>query len=421
MTYLRCLLLLSVVLAAGAAVPAVPRPNILLVLLDDVSARDVEESYTPQLDALAASGVSFSRAYSLPTCLATRRALWFGEIHRPPLEWSACGEGPGPRLGQPSLPSALSGAGYECALIGKWHTVTNGLDWRYSPQFHGFDTWRAGIMGNMNQCGGSSYTNWVRVDDGAVTTETVYVLEAVRDATLGWLAEPHAGPTFTVVSFQSPHGPYEVPPAGLLPPGYVVPPLPNDRQKYEAMLAAADHALGQIVAAAGPDTVVFVMGDNGTPTSICPPGQAQHGKTHAGERGNRVPLVVVGPYIGQGTSSALVQASDLYATIAHALCLRGLDTGRDGVSFLLPMLNPSLPGARSQVYTFTHALWWKAGSVREDALVEARWKYRVVGGVESWYDLSADPDEEAPMNELAVELLAPGTVARTRAELLEVQ
>lgn len=401
------------------------RPDILVVILDDVAVPDVAGAHTPNLDALAAEGVSFSRAYSMPTCLASRRALQFGEIRRGPLEWSTCNEGSGPRLDQSSFVEFLSTVGYETALFGKWHTVTNELAWSLSPHMHGFSTWRAGLMGNVNQCGGASYTNWTRVDDGVVTTETTYVLEVILQEATAWLGASRSRPIYTQVSLQSAHNPYTVPPAHLLPPGYVVPPRPTKREKFEAMIASADFAVGQLVAAAGPATIVFLLGDNGTPMEVAPPGQAPHGKGTAGERGNRVPFVVLGPHVGRGESSALIHVADLYATLADMLGVRGLDTGRDSVSFAKSLLDPSAPSAREDVYTFTHALWWLPGSVREDAVIERRWKCRVfeLGTArerEDWYDLENDPTELNALSAEEVEAMAPGTVARLRSRLPEV-
>ena len=109
------------------------KPNILLVLVDDLGWGDVGAfgggvalgAATPNIDALAASGLKLTSTYAQPTCTPTRSALITGRLPvrtgltRPIL---ATEKFPvNPWAGEHSLAELLSGVGYRTALAGKWH------------------------------------------------------------------------------------------------------------------------------------------------------------------------------------------------------------------------------------------------------------------------------------------------------------
>ncbi len=113
-----------------------PKPNILFILADDLGYADVScygrrDFSTPNIDRIAAEGVRFTQAYAnSAVCTASRVALITGRYQyrlavglEEPL--SICASR---KIGlppdHPSLPSILKGAGYQCALIGKWHLGT---------------------------------------------------------------------------------------------------------------------------------------------------------------------------------------------------------------------------------------------------------------------------------------------------------
>ena len=390
------------------------RRDVLVLVLDDVGIADIEAVPTPNIDALAGRGLTFTRAYSMPLCWSTRQALMFGEIPRGANPWVQCRKRPGPPFDQPSLPRALSDAGYATGMFGKWHAATNEVDTLRGPLFHGFDTWRAGIPLVVRACGGDAYDNWLRVDDGEARMETTFTLKAIRDETLAWLAAPREKPAFAYVGFQVAHYPYVIPPADLLPDGYPVPDgEPTHRQAFESMIAAADVAIGELVAAA-PDAWIFVLGDNGTPRGVAP--DPTKAKGTVGERGVNVPFFVAGPGIAKGTSDALIHVADLFATLVEGLGIEGVDSGRDGVSFHRLLVTPSEPGARASVFT-------RLDSFKEtgpqEAIVEPRWKYwREDDGSEVLYDLAADPLETRPIPAAQAE---PAVLERLRGRLREAR
>ncbi|MEN9361303.1 MAG: hypothetical protein RL095_2838 [Verrucomicrobiota bacterium] len=143
--------------AAEAPAPAAPkRPNIVIILADDVGVGDLScngatKYKTPSLDMMAASGINFRAGYSAgSTCTPSRFSLLTGN-----LPWRQKGTGilPGdaalilPTADQATLPSRLKAAGYTTAAIGKWHLgLGDGkqpIDWNKEvipgPREVGFD------------------------------------------------------------------------------------------------------------------------------------------------------------------------------------------------------------------------------------------------------------------------------------------
>jgi arylsulfatase A-like enzyme len=116
--------------AAAASSETANRPNILFIMADDLGYADLScygrrDFETPNIDRLAAQGMRFTQAYAnSAVCSATRLALITGRYQcRLPagLEEPIAGRDVGIPPEHPTLPSLLGLAGYETALIGKWH------------------------------------------------------------------------------------------------------------------------------------------------------------------------------------------------------------------------------------------------------------------------------------------------------------
>jgi len=116
------------------------RPNILLILSDDLSYGDLgclgqERFRTPNLDQLAANGVIFNNAYAGGAwCAPSRTSLLTGLR---PDRWS------NPRKAYPTIAQMLQKSGYRTGVFGKWHIVD---DDKLLPGARGFDTALVGYM-----------------------------------------------------------------------------------------------------------------------------------------------------------------------------------------------------------------------------------------------------------------------------------
>ena len=131
-------------MGARAADPPAPRPNVVYFLADDLGWGDVGwhggEIKTPNLDRLAAAGAKLEQFYVQPVCSPTRAAIMTGRypmrhglqvgVVRP---WAQYGL----PLAERTLPQALHEAGYETAIVGKWHLGHFQPD--YLPTRRGFE------------------------------------------------------------------------------------------------------------------------------------------------------------------------------------------------------------------------------------------------------------------------------------------
>lgn len=146
-TFILLIRLLSVLsLITAVAVADSSRPNIVLIMVDDMGFSDIgpygSEIPTPNLDALAAGGVCFSQFYNTGRCCPTRASLLTGLYpHETGIGWMTTDQGaPGyrGRLNDEcvTIAEVLGDAGYFTIMTGKWHVgFTHGV----TPARRGFD------------------------------------------------------------------------------------------------------------------------------------------------------------------------------------------------------------------------------------------------------------------------------------------
>ena len=178
---------------------AVERPNIVFIFSDDHAVRAVS-AYgdslveTPNIDRIAASGVRFDRAYVGNAICGPSRATLLTGMHSHANgfysnEWSGPFDGE-----QQTLSNLLQGAGYQTAVIGKWHLYSDPV---------GFDHWE--VIDNVFEQG--SYYNPTFRSPAGVEETTGYVADLVTDKSIAWLqrAMQQNSPFFLLYNHKTPH------------------------------------------------------------------------------------------------------------------------------------------------------------------------------------------------------------------------
>jgi arylsulfatase B len=352
-------------------VPASPGPdrgpNVLLVIADDVGVDAVSTwgtwpgaAPTPTLDALAAQGVVFERAWSNPVCAPSRASLLtgrhsfrtgVGEVLQP------LTPGGGLPLAERTIAELLRDAApvpRATAFVGKWHLGTPDVGGPDHPARQGFQRVRA-TQGNLLDGGAADglaqgYWDWEKDFGGVLVRSSCYATESVLIDTLGAVAQLPE-PWFIVSSFHAAHAPLHDPPQEVL----VHVPAGDDAGRYLAMVRSVDATLGRLLDALHPDvrarTWVVFVGDNGPAVEISPrPLDADRAKGSVYEVGVHVPLLIAGPGLTPARVGAPVHLVDVLPTVAE---LAGVDPAAlgpvDGVS-LLPWLHGEVPEDRV-VYT----------------------------------------------------------------------
>ncbi|MBX6312298.1 MAG: sulfatase [Isosphaeraceae bacterium] len=355
-----------------------PRPNIVILLADDLGYADVgfhgsRDIPTPHLDALAKDGVRCTNGYvSGPYCSPTRAGLLTGRYQqRFGHEFNPGGGGAaGLPLTETTLADRLKAAGYATGLIGKWHL---GSAPQFHPQRRGFDEFFGFLAGAHPYFPGQGPPILRGTEE---VRETEYLTDALAREAVAFIDRHQREPFFLYLAFNAVHTPMHADEARLQRFASIEDKM---RRTYAAMLTAMDEAIGQVLAklrSAGLEekTLIVFFSDNGGPTM---PGTTINGSRNDPLRGSkrttleggiRVPFVVR----WKGTLPAgteyeqpVIQLDILPTALAAA----GIDVDPrwklDGVNLL--------PYFKGQNTTPPHeALYWRLGN--QMAIRRGDWK-----------------------------------------------
>lgn len=393
-----------------AAPRAAARPNIIYIVADDLGYRDTgfqggKDVRTPHLDRLAENGVRFEQFYAQPMCTPTRAALLTG---RYPFRYGLQtlvipSKG---TYGLPTeevlLPQVLKDAGYETAVIGKWHL--GHADRKYWPRQRGFDYAYGAVLGEIDYFTHSAHDvrDWQR--DNMPVDEPGYVTELLGDDAVRLLGtRDRQKPLFLYLAFTAAHTPYQVPKEYL----ERFASIPDEtRRTYAAMIACLDDQVGRLVevlekTGQRENTLIVFQSDNGgtrdarltgegqVKTVPCDNGALRGGKGQLYEGGTRVPAFANWPgHIPPGVIAGPVHVVDMLPTLA---VLAGASTGKclplDGIDVSSALLKKGASPRTEVVYNIEPF----RAAVREGKW-KLVWKSMLPSRVEL-FDVEADPAE----------------------------
>ena len=194
------------------------RPNVIVMVADDLGWNDVGyhggDIETPSLDRLAAEGIQLDRFYTTPICSPTRAALMTGRnpmrlgiAYGVILPWDNIGVHPDERF----LPESFLDAGYQTAMVGKWHL--GHAQQSYHPNERGFEHFYGHLHTEVgyyppfaNKGGRDFQRNGVTINDDG------YETFLLADEASRYIRERDPEkPFFLYLPFLAPHTPLDAP------------------------------------------------------------------------------------------------------------------------------------------------------------------------------------------------------------------
>ncbi len=394
-------MLLVCVLFGSTLLAAKERPNIILLVVDDLGWNDVgfrnPEMHTPQIDRLLTENVRLDRFYVAPQCSPTRAGLMTGRYpHRfdmldgviSPLKAS------GLPPNEYTLAEMLADSGYKHrGMIGKWHL---GLRSKiFHPLNHGFSE----FYGHYN--GAIDYFRRVRAGepdwhrDYEPVTEEGYATDLLTEEAVRFVEEKSKGeePYFLYLSYNAPHSPMQALEEDLRAEGFdeSLGRIESDdiklarregdldygrsgtgntlRQTFKANLRALDRGIGRLMTAIeesgeSDNTLIIFTSDNG--------GVPGHGGSNVPLRGNKFEIYEGGVRVTAAlrwpakfdrpkTVDATLAYIDVWPTLAEIVGAETSGSTIDGESML-----PRVRGEESD--------WDRTLYLRDGGVIHGKWK-----------------------------------------------
>jgi arylsulfatase A-like enzyme len=389
------------------------RPNIVYIVADDLGWKDVgfhgSDISTPNLDALAAAGARLEQFYAQPMCTPTRAALMTGRYpFRYGLQTAVILSGH--TYGLPTdewlLPQALKDAGYETAIVGKWHL--GHADRKFWPKQRGFDHQYGPLIGEIDYFSHrqQGVLDWYR--DNRRLDEPGYSTDLIGSEAARLIARHDTKvPLYLYLAFNAPHTPYQAPQSYLDRYKQIADPT---RRTYAAMVAAMDDQVGRVVAALDKrgmreNTLIVFQSDNGGTSNPMFAGEGdvskikipvdngslRDGKGTLYEGGTRVVAFANWPgRIKAGGVDGMMHVVDMYPTLA-TLAGAPLDKGKplDGMD-MWRTISENAPSPRTEIVYNIEP--FRAGI--RDGDWKLVWRTPLPEAIEL-YNLAKDPFEKA--------------------------
>ena len=411
--------LLPALLLPGAPVAGVSaRPNIVLIVADDLGYGDVgcfgcKDIPTPNLDQLAHDGVRFSQAYAYNVCSPTRASLITGcYAERNGIRTVLMGDSVPQFAKAITVASVLHQAGYVTGLVGKWHL---GYEGNVLPTRMGFDEFFGFHGGKIDYFKHTDSTQKNGTPEGKHdlwegTTEIFrqgYSTDLFTERARQFIRDHAQTPFFLELTYNSPHyathnGVYQAPAAYLKRFGVENQP-DNTRGGYAAMVSCMDDGIGRVLAELKSQhldakTLVIFISDNGAEDagSNLPFSGGKHSNK---EGGIRVPWIARWPGVIPPATvrSDTVHVMDLMPTLLSA-------------AHVVPPAECQFDGTNIwSAFAGKDPVAGRAICFPPNAIREGRWK--LIGN--KLFDLATDPAERSDVAAQHAEVCAQLSRERT--------
>lgn len=396
---------------------ALNRPNILLILVDDLGYGDLTcygapDLQTPNIDGLMAAGMRFDHFYAnCPVCSPTRASLLTGRF--PDL------------VGVPGvirtftrdnfgyldpkavlLPQMLKKAGYYTGIVGKWHL---GLASPNTPTERGFDYFY-GFLGDMME---DYYThrragfNYMRENQEIIDPKG-HATDIFTDAAVNYIhkRKKQQHPFFLYLAYNAPHVPVQPPQEWLQKVQRREKGIDEKRAKLVALIEHLDAGIGKVVRALKENdfydnTLILFTSDNGGQVNVgARNGDLRGTKGNMFEGGIREPMCAVWPgHIPAGSRSEQVALTmDLFATICETAGIR-ITHEIDGLS-ILPLFLQQQKTLPKRTLFWVRREGWGVGGRAYYAVRRDHYKLLQNSPFEPMqlYNLQNDPLEQKPLS-----------------------
>lgn len=421
--------------AAPGAMAASEKPNVIIIMADDlgyadVSAYGIKRLNTPNIDRIGNEGVKFTDGYaSAPVCSPSRAGTQTGryqerfgfEFNNGPARRDA-EEGLGLDVGEITLGQQLRNNGYRTGLVGKWHL---GSQDQFYPTNRGYDEFVGLLSGatsyiditrpdvvNLQKADGGEGGNagrrnqYTQIVEGpnrqVVDNHQEYLTEYLARRSTEFISRnaKSDNPYFLYAAFTAPHDPLTV-----TRKYYDRFPQIKDEQNriYAAMVSSLDDAVGEILDAVdasgeADNTIVYFLSDNGCAAyypGMCACEPLRGGKLTHYEGGVRVPMLVRWPAKLKGGQVYRnpVSTLDIFPTLtAAAGGALAKDRVYDGVD-LVPYLSGQKEGVPHD------ALMWRRHPMA--SIRKGDWKLwkSLDGKFTLLFNLKDDPNETTNLAE----------------------
>lgn len=434
----RLFLILSASVVFSSSSAAAARPNIVMVLIDDMGWGDFscfgnKEAKTPNVDRLAAEGLRFEQFYTAsPICSPSRVGLSTGQY---PQRWRITSylnnraENTARGMAQwldpqaPMIARMLRGAGYATGHFGKWH-MGGQRDVDDAPPItaYGFDV----SLTNFEGMGpkllpltlkpgdaepGRIWADAERLGQPFTWMQRSLITTGFTDAALAFIDTSVRAekPFFVNLWLDDVHSPFW-PPVDQWRDG--------KRGLYHSVLESMDRQLGKLFerirtdSALRGNTLVLICSDNGPEVGVGSAGPFRGSKAMLYEGGIRSPLIVWGPGFTDPEKLGTTNRTSHFSTIDIAptlLTIAGVSvpsgTAFDGVSLPATLLGHS-QASRDRPLFFRRPPDRASFSGEENlpdlAVRDGRWKLLCTydGASPQLYDLALDPSEKRNLAEL---------------------